>query len=55
MKQVGNENEHDKTQAINQKKCESVDASKCNKIKEQLKSISIDYKKWSGIQWLTGC
>jgi hypothetical protein len=34
---------------------EIVDEPKCNKIKEQLKSISIGYKEWDSTQWLTGC
>ena len=36
-------------------KNEILDEPKCNKIKEQLKSISIGYKEWDSIQWLTGC
>ena len=50
-----NEIVHNEMETTNKVLREIVDEQKCNKIKEQLKSISIGYKEWDSAQWLTGC
>jgi len=53
---VQNKTEHNEMETTNEiVKNEIMDEQKCNKIKEQLKSISIGYKEWDNTQWLTGC
>jgi hypothetical protein len=52
---VQNETKYNEMKTTNKVLPEIVDEPKCNKIKEQLKSISIDYKEWDSTQWLTGC
>ena len=52
---IDNEEVHNEMETTNKVLLEILDEQKCNKIKEQLKSISIGYKEWDSTQWLTGC